>query len=63
MVIPLARLPAGLRAVARLLPAAALSDILHGSLGTAASRPTAWIVLAAWAVAAPVAAALSFRWE
>ncbi|MDQ1395143.1 MAG: type transport system permease protein [Acidimicrobiaceae bacterium] len=63
MVIPLARLPAGLRAVARLLPAAALSDILHGSLGTAASRPTAWLVLAAWAVAAPVAAALSFRWE
>ena len=63
MVIPLAKLPAGLRDAARLLPAAALSDILHASLGSAASRSEAWAVLAVWAVAAPLAAALTFRWE
>jgi ABC-2 type transport system permease protein len=64
MVVPLGKLPAGLAAVARALPAAALSDGLHGALGRAGSVPAeAWVVLAAWAVAAPVAAALTFRWE
>jgi ABC-2 type transport system permease protein len=63
MVIPLSKLPEGLRIAARVLPAAALSDVLHSSLGHAASRPEAWAVLAVWAVLAPVAAALTFRWE
>jgi ABC-2 type transport system permease protein len=73
MVVPLSKLPAGLRAVARALPAAALSDALHAALGGAAAAASsgvsagvpgrAWLVLAAWAVAAPVAAALAFRWE
>ena len=63
MVIPLGKLPRGLRDAARLLPAAALSDTLHASLGTAASQPAAWVVLAVWAVIAPLAAAVSFRWE
>ena len=63
MVIPVAELPGGLRALARGLPAAALSDVLHAA-STAASVPgRAWLVLAAWAVAAPVAAAATFRWE
>jgi ABC-2 type transport system permease protein len=64
MVIPLAELPGPLRAVARALPAAALSDALHGALSTAGSVPgRAWLVLAAWAVLAPVAATLTFKWE
>ena len=64
MVIPLAKLPATARSVARLLPAAALSDALHGAFAHAADIPTrAWLVLLVWAVLAPVAAALTFRWE
>ena len=64
MVIPLAKLPGGLRGVARALPSGALSDALHGSLTKAASVPgRAWIVLAMWAVTAPAAAAATFRWE
>src|SRR3954462_9774194 len=53
MVIPLGKLPGGLREAARLLPAAALSDVLHASLGASGSHNTAWLVLIAWAVAAP----------
>ena len=64
MVIPLAKLPAVARAAARLLPAAALSDALHGAFAAAGHVPArAWLVLAAWAVVAPVVAALTFRWE
>lgn len=64
MVFPLDKLPGPLRAVSRALPAAALSDALHGTLTAAGHVPgRAWVVLAVWAVAAPVAAALTFRWE
>jgi ABC-2 type transport system permease protein len=64
MVIPLSKLPTGLRVLARGLPAAAISEALHGALSADASVPArAWVVLAAWAVIAPVAAALTFRWE
>ncbi len=64
MVIPLDKLPSGLAAVARALPPAALSDGLHAALGNGTTVPAeAWIVLAVWAVAAPTAAALTFRWE
>lgn len=64
MVVPMTRLPGTLRMVARVLPAAALSDLVHGALGAAGATPgRAWVVLAAWAVLAPAAAALTFRWE
>ncbi len=64
MVIPLTSLPGPLAAVARALPAAALSSALHGTLTAGASAPAgSWIALAVWAVAAPVAAASTFRWE
>jgi ABC-2 type transport system permease protein len=63
MVVPLAKLPSPLRAFARALPAAALSDALHAALRSAAVPGRAWLVLAVWAVAAPAAAALLFRWE
>jgi ABC-2 type transport system permease protein len=64
MVIPLGKLPSGLRAVARVLPAAALSDALHGAFDAGSHVPgRAWLVLAVWAVAAPAVAAATFRWE
>lgn len=65
MVIPLSKLPGGLRAFARGLPAGALSDALNGALraGAHGVPVRAWIVLAAWAAAAPLAAAFLFRWE
>lgn len=64
MVFPLSRLPGGLRQVAEVLPAGALSDALHGALTTGAGVPgRAWWALAAWAVLAPLAAVRTFRWE
>jgi ABC-2 type transport system permease protein len=64
MIIPLSRLPGAVRAVATALPASALSDALHGALAAGGSVPgRAWVVLVLWAVAAPVAAAFTFRWE
>jgi ABC-2 type transport system permease protein len=64
MIFPLSKLPGGLRAVARALPAGALSDALHGALTAGGSVPArAWIVLAVWAVAVPAAAARTFRWD
>jgi ABC-2 type transport system permease protein len=64
MVIPLSKLPAGLRVVARALPAAAISEALHGALSPGGAVPArAWAVLAAWALVAPITAALTFRWE
>ena len=64
MVFPLSKLPGALRAVARALPAAALSDGLHGALAAGASIPNrSWIVMGAWAVGTPLLAAVLFRWE
>ncbi len=63
IVFPLQRL-GGFAAFARLLPAAALSGVLHPTLGSGtAPGVEAWVVLAAWAVAAPLVAALLFSWE
>lgn len=64
MIVPLAELPGGLEAVAELLPAAALADVLAGALtpgGEIAAR--SWAVLVVWAVLAPLAAVRWFRWE
>lgn len=64
MVIPFKELPAGIRAVARALPSGALADVLREALTGAGDRPgTSWLILAAWAVALPIAAARLFRWE
>lgn len=64
MIFPLDRLPGALRTVADLLPAAALSTALEAAFTTGAAVPAkAWLVLLAWAVAAPALAAWRFRWE
>ena len=64
MIVPITKLPSGLATFAKLLPAEALSAALHATLGRGAAVPAeSWAVLAIWAVAAPLAAALTFRWE
>jgi len=64
MVVPLGKLPTALSDVAKVLPADALAAGLHAALGSGSGVPVlSWVVLAAWALAAPLAAALSFRWE
>jgi ABC-2 type transport system permease protein len=64
MIVPITKLPSGLQSFAKLLPAEALSAALHATLGAGAAVPAeSWVVLAVWAVAAPAAAALTFRWE
>ncbi|HLX89441.1 MAG TPA: ABC transporter permease [Acidimicrobiales bacterium] len=64
MLAPLWKLPGWLQAVSKVLPAAALADGLHRSvsLGVGVAR-WSWVVLVVWALAAPVAAAATFRWE
>ncbi|MHB1487941.1 MAG: ABC transporter permease [Acidimicrobiales bacterium] len=64
MVVPLTKLPGPLESVAKLLPAAALSQILHRALGTEGIFPLgSWVVLGAWALLAPIVAAATFKWE
>jgi ABC-2 type transport system permease protein len=64
MLIPLDKLPTWLADVSKVLPASALSDALHGALGHGtAVTARDWVVLVVWAVATPVVAGLTFRWE
>jgi ABC-2 type transport system permease protein len=64
VLVPLGKLPHALAAVARAFPAAALSGGLHSLLGSGrAISGESWVVLLAWALGAPAAAALTFRWE
>jgi ABC-2 type transport system permease protein len=64
VLIPLGKLPHGLAEVAKVFPAAALSGGLHALLGHGQGIPgESWVALAVWALVAPAAAALTFRWE
>jgi len=64
MLIPLSKLPTWLADLSRLLPAAALAEALHDTLGRGVGvTGRDWVVLAVWALVAPVVAALVFRWE
>ncbi len=64
MLFPLSKLPGALEGLAKALPAAALSQALGSAFTSGRPVPgQAWLVLAIWAVAAPAAAAVSFRWE
>ncbi len=64
MLIPLGKLPTWLADASKVLPASALSDALHGALGHGTPVTARdWAVLAVWAVAAPLVAGLTFRWE
>lgn len=65
IIVPLSELPGPIEAMSRVLPAAALTGTLGDALGGAGAPggPVAWVVLVAWAVAAPMVAAWRFRWE
>jgi ABC-2 type transport system permease protein len=64
MLIPLGKLPGWLEGISKLLPASALADALHGTLGHGTAVTTRdWIVLAVWAAATPIVAGLTFKWE
>ena len=64
IVFPTSHLGPWLAGVAALLPSTALADTLRSVLGATGPAPLlSWLALAIWAVAAPLAAALTFRWE
>ena len=64
MIIPLDELPGPLATVGRVLPSGALADLMHETLNNAGDKPLqSAIVLAAWAVIAPLVAARTFRWS
>ncbi len=62
MVIPVESLPGPLATVAPWLPSGALASVLRDAATGAAVDTAVLGCLAAWAVAAPVAAARRFRW-
>jgi ABC-2 type transport system permease protein len=64
MAYPLDRLPGALEALAEALPAAALAESVRDVLTSGHSFPLGHVlVLLAWTVAAPIAAACLFSWE
>lgn len=60
--VPLGEFPGPMRAVAEALPASALTELVTAGLGGGDASGRAWLVLALWAAATPVAAARLFRW-
>ena len=64
MAYPLYKLPGALQAVAKVLPAGALSESVRAVVTPGAAFPiAALLVLIAWAVGAPLLAIRVFRWE
>jgi ABC-2 type transport system permease protein len=63
MVVPVDELPPAAEAVARVLPSAALAEVVRATLTSAPSPVDAWAVLVVWALAAPLLATRLFRWE
>jgi ABC-2 type transport system permease protein len=64
MVVPLDKLPSGLRSAARALPSTALAEAARGALSEDAPVPgRVWPVLIVWAVASIALAVALFRWE
>ena len=64
MIFPVTSLPGPIADVARLLPAYASAHILFvSSTGGGASLAGSWIVLAVWAIVAPLLATRLFRFE
>lgn len=64
VLFPLDRLPTPMEWVGRGLPTYALSDVLRDSLMSSGGHVgTSWIVLAVWAIVAPIIASATFRWN
>jgi ABC-2 type transport system permease protein len=64
MIIESTALPGPLETVARVLPAANLADVVRQAIGDGSQYgSSAWVILAMWAVGAPLIAARTFRWQ
>jgi ABC-2 type transport system permease protein len=64
IVVPLTSLPSGVRHVVIALPSGAMAEALHRVLGHGRAPTGAdWVSLAVWAVAAPLLAARTFRFD
>ena len=64
VIFPLDKLPKPLQNVGKMLPSGALADVLRGAItDTAAYGRSSWIVLACWAILAPLTSAKFFRWS
>jgi len=63
MIFSLDELPGGLEQAARLLPGAALAEVLRAALVTGQAPGRAWLTLGVWAVVAPLLAARTFHWD
>lgn len=64
MIIPFEEMPGPIGAIGKVSPAGALSQVMQATLRDGApAAGSSWVVLALWAIAMPVVAALSFRWE
>lgn len=64
MIIPFSEMPGFLGTIGKFLPSGALSQVLQSALRDGASASgSEWIVLALWAIFAPLAAVKCFRWE
>jgi ABC-2 type transport system permease protein len=63
MAYPLDKLPGAIQAVAKVLPAAALSETVRAVLTSSAFPVGEFVVLLVWAITAPLLAAKFFRWE
>ena len=63
VLFPLDTLPAALAGVARLLPSAALAQVLRAAFAGSGQLVGPLGVLVAWAIAMPALAAAVFRWE
>ena len=64
IVVPLSSLPSSIRRVAVALPPGAMAEGLHRVLGQGLTPTgTDWLVLAIWALVAPLVAARTFRFD
>ena len=63
VLFPQDRLPGALQAISDLLPTTALAEVLRDTLMSSGDIGSAWFVLVAWAVLAPLAAVRFFRWN
>ena len=63
ILLPTGRLPDGVRELARVLPSGALGDGMRVALVDGGWPLGPWVVLAAWAAVAGLAAARWFRWS
>jgi ABC-2 type transport system permease protein len=62
VLVPIGSLPGGLGSLAKVLPSSASTGAIQWGLGLAKAAPSI-VVLTIWALAAPVAAALTFSWD